>query len=241
MSFAGATGGRSRTPTGGPAAAVVTRQRTVKVATVDSSALFDSSVEAEAEELEGGRYAPVDFVDAELSLELRREAVEAAAAATRLVKKEEEDGEEKEERLGQRLQAVELGCEASDPVNVFSKEKREKEMVFFQFPTVLPTTVGQEGKKEEDGCSEIEDRRGLLEKLPSGQIGTMRRWKSGKVTMRIGEVEFLVSGGTPYPFEQQVVALEYDKGNTPAESSGSLKFLGSLKHRFVCSVDVNSL
>ena len=110
----------------------------------------------------------------------------------------------------------------SDAGHLFLDEESgqvsDSRLFVVQLPPVLPKTmqkqdevdyrdVGLSAKKapvtRTQGCP--------LEWLPEGQVGKMRIHKSGKVSMEVNGVRFIVQPGTKCSFAQQVAVIDVEK------------------------------
>lgn len=82
-----------------------------------------------------------------------------------------------------------------------------------------------------------------IKNVPSGQIGELVVYKSGKVKMRIGKVLYDVSAGVHTPFRQEVVAITpKDNDNHKSdEPTMQLHNLGAVRNHVIVSLDVQSL
>ena len=69
--------------------------------------------------------------------------------------------------------------------------------------------------------------------LPSGQLGSLVIYKSGKIKMRIGDILLDVNEGVQCLFHQELMSVQ-------AGSSEAFR-LGQVNHRFVCTNDVEDL
>lgn len=76
----------------------------------------------------------------------------------------------------------------------------EPKLMFVQLPPVLPKFK-----------SSVKVEEGAEPPAPSGVIGTLRVHRSGKWSMKIGDVEFDVSGGGSSNFTQEVIAIDDEK------------------------------
>eukprot|EP00658_Telonema_sp_P-2_P076117 TRINITY_DN6615_c0_g1_i2.p1 TRINITY_DN6615_c0_g1~~TRINITY_DN6615_c0_g1_i2.p1 ORF type:complete len:269 (-),score=63.48 TRINITY_DN6615_c0_g1_i2:451-1257(-) len=122
------------------------------------------------------------------------------------------------------------------------------ELVFVQLPSILPKTGDWIGPNNDsinvddnrpieagmkDKISGEPDFSANLKSMPPGHIGKLLVHKSGRVSLQIGEVTYKVSSGIDCAFAQQVLAVDLD--------SSTCHFVGSVKERLVCSLDVNTL
>eukprot|EP00475_Leptophrys_vorax_P001910 TRINITY_DN11098_c0_g2_i1.p1 TRINITY_DN11098_c0_g2~~TRINITY_DN11098_c0_g2_i1.p1 ORF type:complete len:374 (-),score=105.92 TRINITY_DN11098_c0_g2_i1:232-1353(-) len=82
-------------------------------------------------------------------------------------------------------------------------------------------------------ASAAENRVDDLSTFGTGQVGALRLYRSGKVKLVIGEVEYDLSNGVPYPFEQDLASIDVREFGTP-----SFTRLGSIHNRIVCSLDL---
>jgi len=151
----------------------------------------------------------------------------------------------------------EAKCEEKAPVGlkeIFSAGLRnnsaKSEFMFWQLPCRFPTestlptinpdsasTKGSNGKtpnKESDKLDEISQVYAeSASTLPDGFLGKLMIFKSGKIVLRCGEVDFVVSSGTKYPFRQEVVAVD--------AKTAICNRLGSVHHRVLCTPNLSCL
>jgi DNA-directed RNA polymerase III subunit RPC4 len=93
-------------------------------------------------------------------------------------------------------------------------------MMFMQLPAALPM-IG-----EDDQAIKVGD-------LPSGYIGKMLVYRSGKVQMKIGDILFDVSIGTPSSCLQQVACI------SPEDRKAYI--LGTIKERTIVTPNIEHL
>ena len=101
--------------------------------------------------------------------------------------------------------------------------------ILFQLPSDLPLSGlrSREADSTDDG--------GVKRHLSDGRIGKLQIYKSGKVCLKMGEVVLDVTCGTPWLFHQQLVAINV------REDDGHCVFLGDVKKRALCTVNVLQL
>jgi hypothetical protein len=75
--------------------------------------------------------------------------------------------------------------------------------------------------------------KSVLPLIPAGTLGTLRIHRSGKVSLKIGDVLFNVTAGMPLNFLQELVAINL--------SNQKYYLLGEVTHRMIVSADVPSL
>ncbi len=99
-------------------------------------------------------------------------------------------------------------------------------MFFIQFPShpsVLAATLVQETTIEKNrSLPDTKSFENKMTKLPNGLLGQMRTHRSGKVTMKIGNIVFNVNPGLPCQFFQEVLIfypLIFSKSNATLPSS----------------------
>lgn len=121
-------------------------------------------------------------------------------------------------------------------------------LMLFQLPGVLPVAseVEEEMKlKKKPAQGKVQGASGITREriatkpknIPSGKIGKLLVFKSGKVKMRIGETLLDVSPGVPYPYRQDAVAVHEGDG----ADEGHCMFMGSVGNKAVCTLDVFQL
>lgn len=92
-------------------------------------------------------------------------------------------------------------------------DNKEDQFMLFQLPRMLPEFA--------DPYESIKQETEVQQKKVEGQIGKLRVHKSGKVTIKIGDVVMDVSRGAKTDFLQQIVLM--DKGNHQSSLIGHLK------------------
>jgi len=133
-----------------------------------------------------------------------------------------------------------MGTEAerSNPANLMFRNEDgfysgEDQLFFIQMPSALPF-----GDVPVRPASSVEQNqvlgfRGNMAALPSGNIGKLLIYKSGKVKLKVGDQLFDVSTGMPCNFLQEVVAINTDKKKYFQ--------LGDISRRMVCYPDIDNL
>ncbi|XP_076318061.1 RNA polymerase III subunit C53 [Tachypleus tridentatus] len=133
----------------------------------------------------------------------------------------------------------------------------ESELLFFQFPTVLPGFVDSpdeevkpniktDNMESNKHTSPIKTEKGEGDRLPSkfgcsladlpeGYVGKLQVFKSGKTRLRLGPVVMNVEIGTPVGFLQNLVSLRLFK------DTGDMTVLGHVQHKLVLSPDIENL
>lgn len=121
-------------------------------------------------------------------------------------------------------------------------------LVFVQLPSILPKTGDWVGPNKDsievdenkpieagmkDKISGEPDYSSNLQAIAPGHIGRLRRHKSGKMSLQLGNVIYKVNRGVECSFSQQVLAMDLEQQ--------SCHFVGSIKDSLICSLDVNSL
>lgn len=107
------------------------------------------------------------------------------------------------------------------------------ELFFVQLPSALPIRIRNDNKNTEENTEEdkkVSDNENTLRTLPSGKIGKLQIYKSGKMKLIIGDVSFHVATGMPCNFLQEVVAI--------SEKSQKYYQLGEITKRMVCYPDI---
>jgi DNA-directed RNA polymerase III subunit RPC4 len=82
--------------------------------------------------------------------------------------------------------------------------------------------------------------------MPSGQLGQLVFYKSGKVKVRVGDSLLDLNDGVQCAFHQELYSIQINPTtntqSAPAPDMNNAAFrLGEISHRYVCSLDVNSL
>jgi len=118
------------------------------------------------------------------------------------------------------------GCEEGTAEQLgFNSESDVSGGMLFQLPSVFPVST------KADDCQEA----GSLSVLPEGRIGKLLIHKSGRVRLKMGDVSMDVNCGTPWPFHQQLVAINV------REDGGHCVFLGNVKKRAICTLNISQL
>ncbi|CAL4887664.1 unnamed protein product [Urochloa decumbens] len=121
------------------------------------------------------------------------------------------------------------------------------QLVFFQFPTTLPLPRQADRVAETETDTDVnaksmgDNRKRRLDsihdcglkELPSGLMGKILVYKSGKVKMTLGDVLFDVSAGSNCMFPQDVAAI-----NTREKHCCSI---GEIEKRAIVTPDIDSL
>lgn len=156
--------------------------------------------------------------------------------ATHLLDK---DNAEKENN-GVKVKTEQDGGELKENPDVVKQEKKPLAgCMFIQFPAVLPefedenapkskpkvTVKVEQGERDprQEAAARIlrgkpAEKTKQPKKLPKGVIGKLQYHESGKVSMKIGNAVFEVTGGAPGDFRQEIVAI--DKNDTKCYDLG---------------------
>jgi hypothetical protein len=133
-----------------------------------------------------------------------------------------------------------MGTEAEkiNPANMMFRNEDgryegEDQLFFIQMPTALPLGDIPSRPSSAAEQSQVLGFKSNLSSLPSGHIGKLVIYKSGKVKLRIGDLYFDVSTGMPCNFLQEVVAINPEKKKCFQ--------LGDISRRMVCYPDIEHL
>lgn len=109
-------------------------------------------------------------------------------------------GAKKEERRKLISPAEEFGL---------MQDANEEELFFFQLPEVLPFSKRPSSGADQKSNSPVENANTAanLKDLPSGRLGKMMVYRSGKVKMKIGDTLFDVSPGQNCMFAQDAAVI----------------------------------
>ncbi|KAL7107368.1 hypothetical protein ACP275_06G049800 [Erythranthe tilingii] len=127
-------------------------------------------------------------------------------------------------------------------LGLLDEDDNTPKMLFFQFPSNLPTgkRAASKGKEIAGTNSRIlatsinpPKQGSRLEELPDGYMGKMLVYKSGAVKLKLGSVLYDVSPGSDCMFSQSVVAV-----NT---TDGSCCEVGEVNKRAIVTPDIGSL
>jgi hypothetical protein len=136
------------------------------------------------------------------------------------------------------------------------------EFMFIQFPKQIPglfsadehvseevNADGEEGEREINEAEDFEedgDDQGNQKKTVqsmnalhslSGEIGKLRIFESGRTVLVIGENEYDIDFGVPYPFVQEIASIQIDSSASNDQPTGTFSRLGNVDHRLVCSIN----
>lgn len=128
--------------------------------------------------------------------------------------------------IEERLAEVDsdVGCEEGTAEELgFHSESDTSNGMLFQLPSMFPVST------KADDCRED------MSVLPEGRIGKLLIHKSGRVRLKMGDVLMDVNCGTPWPFHQQLVAINV------REDGGHCVFLGNVKKRAICTLNISQL
>ncbi|KAI8087897.1 RNA polymerase III RPC4-domain-containing protein [Gilbertella persicaria] len=170
--------------------------------------------------------------------------------------------EEEEEEEPVPLPKVYMSSD-SPAQNIFALDEKqrlvcvaEEELLFFQLPIVVPKFEKNkeedvdmiEEKKEEgaatDGLPPAAKKSSLeeamsgmsLEDMPSGQIGKLVIYKSGKMKMKFGNILLDVNQGLQSTFLENVMVVDHESEETKKAIE-----LGHVVQKFVCVPNMDSL
>ncbi|KAG4101922.1 hypothetical protein H8356DRAFT_931598 [Neocallimastix lanati (nom. inval.)] len=122
--------------------------------------------------------------------------------------------------------------------------KPENNILFFQFPSVLPEIITnnmETDSKFDSSKVKIETADGKISKVdldtnssaPEGKFGKLIIYKSGKMKIKMGDILFDVNPGTDCNFYQNAFSFNTDK------KEGYI--LGDIRKRYICTPDIESL
>ncbi|KAI8813080.1 RNA polymerase III RPC4-domain-containing protein [Cladochytrium replicatum] len=114
-----------------------------------------------------------------------------------------------------------------DQTEPFITEQETSELLFFQLPRTFPTLSVPPRAKDvlRDAPAGVQH--------PEGKVGRMVVYRSGRVTMELGNVPFDVTPAAEAEFYQTITTVN-------AETKHAY-VLGQVKKRYVCSPDVDAL
>lgn len=116
-------------------------------------------------------------------------------------------------------------------------------LIFFQLPDTLPSLVpGKERIKIEPGTeAPIEEiktgQENVFKDMQDGRLGTLRIHKSGKITMKVGDHDFVIDSGTQVSFLQDLISVDVNA----EEKAGKMTVLGPIKYKGVILPDWEKL
>lgn len=125
----------------------------------------------------------------------------------------------------------------------------KSEMFLIQLPTALPSIISKDtqfsAKNQAGPSSSVEemddsDNRSdccQLQDLPDGQIGTMKRYRSGKMTFCFGDYEMPIEFDDVPDYVQEVVHSKVDKDTR----QGRLSVLGKIGSKMLVMPDFKKL
>ncbi|KAJ0909792.1 putative DNA-directed RNA polymerase III subunit RPC4 [Helianthus annuus] len=125
--------------------------------------------------------------------------------------------------------ALELGLSGPD-------DGDKKQLIFFQFPEHLPLDQvpdSSKGKETAGSSTNASNKRVGLKDLPNGHIGKMLVYKSGAIKLKLGDIIFDVSSGTPCGSDQSAAMMDME--------SKDCCVLGKVNKRAVVTPDLNSM
>jgi hypothetical protein len=202
---------------------------------------FDSLLKDEEEADDTGRkYEPIDYFGEVAGIDEEEAAgkLQVKSKAAVVKKKSPEESSELKKAGPQELSLVQYLQTSNVPA-------------FIQFPAKLPVIPPKqpdkkavENNSEQKGAETVVDTDKAQEEAAAakelkpandlstfgtGKLGTLRVYRSGKVKLVIGNVEYELTNGVPYPFEQDLATID------PANSR--FTHLGQVQNRIVCSID----
>lgn len=136
-------------------------------------------------------------------------------------------GIESEEEEEETVSACKISTVISDKNDISSVFKNDQ-IMFFQFPTILPF-VDQQDQPLDQGLIKTEKHS----ILPSGEVGEYVIYKSGKMSIRFEDIEFDVSHAAKSSIGSQVVFIDKEQKE--------LTILGNVSDKFVCAPNIESL
>ncbi|KAI8348465.1 RNA polymerase III RPC4-domain-containing protein [Choanephora cucurbitarum] len=170
--------------------------------------------------------------------------------------------EEEEDVDPSKLSKIYMSSDAPAQ-NIFALDEKERlvcvaeeELLFFQLPMVVPQfektkkeTEEDVPEKKEEGVeanelpsaakkSSLEDAMSgmSLEDMPSGQVGKLVVYKSGKMKMRFGNVLLDVNQGLQATFLENVMVVDHESEETKKAIE-----LGHIVQKFVCIPNMDDL
>lgn len=141
-------------------------------------------------------------------------------------------------------------ADSANMLTDFIEDDLEGKLMLFQMPAVLPIQPAQPAVPEAQQAStssaaskpkhaqsqvapEVSESGVPLKQLPSGKIGKLLVFESGKLKMQIGDVLFDVCSGQPLRSRHDLAAL--------SQSTGTFTWLGDVVRRAVVCPDVQQL
>ncbi|KAF0974680.1 hypothetical protein FDP41_006154 [Naegleria fowleri] len=126
----------------------------------------------------------------------------------------------------------------------------EDQLFFIQLPSKIPYMDAAERKRQQAQekkavSTSVDDAENIwtqpfentLAKVPSGLVGEMVIYKSGKVKLKLGDVLLDVFPGSEFSFPEHVACIDIaDK-----DKQGNCHILGNIAKRFSCVPDVDYL
>lgn len=124
-----------------------------------------------------------------------------------------------------------------------SSDAAGSDLLFVQLPSHLPIkpsnnqSINQSTQPKKSSLLHGSDENSLLH-LESGEIGKLRRHRSGKVTLLIGESVFDITEGVAVKSDQAAFALTQNN-----EKEGERVFvpLGKIAHRLIATMSIDQL
>lgn len=118
--------------------------------------------------------------------------------------------------------------------NMAKAMPEEGELFLMQMPSVLPKLMdlSQAMKREEDDAASA-GAGSSITKVPDGRLGKLRVYKSGKVRMEIGGLEFCVDQGCETFFHQEISCV--------CPLAKEIINLGPISKRMVLTPDLESM
>ncbi|GKB44243.1 DNA-directed RNA polymerase III subunit RPC4 isoform X1 [Tanacetum coccineum] len=146
------------------------------------------------------------------------------------------------QEFGEEKEYVETKMNTASKIGL-SENNEEKQMIFFQFPEILPldkktnrVPISSKGKEKVESSTSVREKASNkcpFKDLPSGYMGKMLVYKSGAVKLKLGDIFFDVSPGIIGECKQDAAMF-----NTKA---GHCCVLGSIDKKGVVTPDVDSL
>merc|ERR1711920_402112 len=110
----------------------------------------------------------------------------------------------------------------------------ENQCFLMQLPTVLPELLDQwqEVQREHEDAATA-GAGSTITRLPDGQLGKLRIYKSGKVVMEIGGMPFCVDQGCESSFRQDLACV--------CPEAKEMTSLGKIEKRVVLTPDIDAM
>ncbi|GKF08490.1 DNA-directed RNA polymerase III subunit RPC4-like protein, partial [Tanacetum coccineum] len=103
------------------------------------------------------------------------------------------------QEFGEEKEYVETKMNTASKIGL-SENNEEKQMIFFQFPEILPldkktnrVQISSKGKEKVESSTSVREKASNkcpFKDLPSGYMGKMLVYKSGAVKLKLGDIFF---------------------------------------------------